>query len=305
MGVAKRDPFHPGAHDAAYSESADYTGSDLGGIGGPRLARTVNLLQVVGSILAIPVGLASAYSIYHANFSVDTTCKSLRAGIVSMIDKSVDAGTRRMLVRRDVETFEQTCGSIDPDATAAFKALLAADKPAAPVATPAVHRVDVPPADVVHKAESHPQGNAKPATVPASAVATVTRRDPTVSDDQWVDAVRQALLTRHVERPEVAAKAPVAPAAISAQWPTQREASAPAPLPIAALAAPVVAPALPPATSIAAPAAPQTDGDHPVPPAAIPETVLQAQPDEHSHSRIRRWIAKLPLMGNVIDNGSP
>ena len=89
------------------------------------------MLQVVGSLLAIPVGLASGYSIYRANFSVETTCQSLRANIVSMIDKSVDAGTRRMLVRRDVETFEQTCGTVDPDATAAFKALLAADKPAA------------------------------------------------------------------------------------------------------------------------------------------------------------------------------
>ena len=124
MLVARRDPFHPGAHDAASSQ-----GADVAGRGAPRLARTVNMLQVVGSLLAIPVGLASGYSIYRANFSVETTCQSLRANIVAMIDKSVDAGTRRMLVRRDVESFEQTCGATDPDATAAFKALLAADKP--------------------------------------------------------------------------------------------------------------------------------------------------------------------------------
>ena len=103
MLVARRDPFHPGAHDAAYSHGADIVGASA-----PRLARTVNMLQVVGSLLAIPVGLASAYSIYHANFSAETTCQSLRANIVSMIDKSVDAGTRHMLVRRDVEQFEQT-----------------------------------------------------------------------------------------------------------------------------------------------------------------------------------------------------
>src|SRR5665811_148238 len=105
MLVARRDPFHPGAHDASSSHGADVAGG-----GAPRLARTVSMLQVVGSLLAIPVGLASGYSIYHANFSDETTCQGLRANIVSMIDKSVDAGTRRMLVSRDVERFEQTCG---------------------------------------------------------------------------------------------------------------------------------------------------------------------------------------------------
>src|ERR1039458_753314 len=144
MLVARRDPFHPGAHDAATSQ-----GADVSGRGAPRLARTVSMLQVVGSLLAIPVGLASGYSIYRANFSVDTTCQGLRANIVSMIDKSVDAGTRRMLVRRDIETFEHTCGAIDPDATAAFKALLAADKAAAPVA----RRPDAPPNEIVCKAQ--------------------------------------------------------------------------------------------------------------------------------------------------------
>src|ERR1035441_3428856 len=144
MLVARRDPFHPGAHDASSSHGADVVGG-----GAPRLARTVSMLQVVGSLLAIPVGLASGYSIYHANFSDETTCQGLRANIVSMIDKSVDAGTRRMLVRGDVERFEQTCGASDPDATAAFKALLAADKPAAPIA----RRPDAPPHEIVRKAD--------------------------------------------------------------------------------------------------------------------------------------------------------
>ena len=132
MLVARRDPFHPGAHDAPFAQDA------AGGT--PRLARTVGMLQVIGSLLAIPVGLGSAYSIYRANFSVETTCQSLRADIISMIDKRVDAGTRRILARHDVEKFEQSCGAIDPDATAAFKTLLANDKPAtvaaAPVAAP-------------------------------------------------------------------------------------------------------------------------------------------------------------------------
>ncbi len=160
MLVARRDPFHPGAHDAPFAQDAAASGT-------PRLARTVSMLQVVGSLLAIPVGLASAYSIYRANFSVETTCQSLRGDIISMIGKSVDAATRRMLVHRDVEKFEQNCGAIDPDATAAFKALLAADKPAVP-ASPAVAAAPVPAApakDVVRKAEPRPQMAAKaPAT---------------------------------------------------------------------------------------------------------------------------------------------
>ncbi len=106
MLVARRDPpFHAGAHDSAPPLPGAYPH-----LRPPRLTRIVTMMQMLGSLLAVPVGLASAYSIYRANFSPETTCQSLRANIVSMLDKSVDAGTRRMLVRRDVETFEQNCG---------------------------------------------------------------------------------------------------------------------------------------------------------------------------------------------------
>jgi hypothetical protein len=304
MLVARRDPFHPGAHDAAYTQ-------DAAGGGAPRFARTVSMLQVVGSLLAIPVGLASAYSIYRANFSVETTCQALRANIVSMIDKSVDASTRHMLVRHDVERFEQSCGAIDPDATAAFKTLLAGDKPAAPVA----RHVDAAPKEPVRKAEPHPPAVAKlPVAAPPSVAATATPRDPAVSDAQWVDAVRQALLTHHPERPAAAAaKAPVAPEAIQSQWPGQREAALPpsvpapatsAPSPVVPPAAAAVAPALPPAASVAAPAVPRADPEHPVPPAAIPdpEEAAAAKPEPHQ-SRIGRWIARVPLLGPVWENG--
>ena len=87
------------------------------------LPRFVTAIQLVGSLLAVPIGIASAYSFYRANFSPETTCQNLRSGIVAMLDKSVDAATRRILVRRDVEAFEKTCGTVDPDATAAFKTL--------------------------------------------------------------------------------------------------------------------------------------------------------------------------------------
>lgn len=311
MLVASRDPFHPDAHDAASSQGADGAGRAA-----PRLARTVNMLQVVGSLLAIPVGLASGYSIYRANFSVDTTCQTLRANIVSMIDKSVDAGTRRMLVRRDVEKFEHSCGATDPDATAAFKALLAADKPAAPVTVPVARRSDAPPKEISRKAEPPAQVTAKPPAAASPPAATaVIRHDPAVSDAQWVDAVRQALLTHGKEGQPTAdvATAPVAsaPAAVPVPQPAKQEAALPAPAP--AIAAPIpaplaapVAPALPPAATAAMPAVAPADPDHPVPPGAIPESVSPtdaAKPNEQSHSRIRGWIAKVPLMGNVINNG--
>jgi len=303
MLVARRDPFHPGAHDASSSHGADVAGG-----GAPRLARTVSMLQVVGSLLAIPVGLASGYSIYHANFSVETTCQGLRANIVSMIDKSVDAGTRRMLVSRDVERFEQTCGATDPDATAAFKALLAADKPAAPVAAAVARRPDAPPKELVRKAEPPAQATAKlPAA--ASSPAAVVRRDPAVSDGQWLDAVRQALVVHGAEPPTAdTARAPVAPAAGPAQRPAQQEAVLPPQAPAVAALAPVISPvvpALPPAASVATPLAPQADPDHPVPPAAIPESASPtdaASQDEHGHSRVRKWIAKIPLVNTVVEN---
>lgn len=306
MLVARRDPFHPGAHDASSSH-----GADVAGRGAPRLARTVSMLQVVGSLLAIPVGLASGYSIYRANFSVETTCQGLRANIVSMIDKSVDAGTRRMLVRRDIETFEQTCGAIDPDATAAFKTLLAADKPAAPVAAPVARRPDAPPKGLIRKAEPPAQVTAKlPAAASPPTVAAVVRHDPAVSDAQWVEAVRQALVAHGKEPPTAdAVKAPVAPAAVPTPQPAHQEAVLPPQAPAIAAPAPVIspiAPPLPPAASVATPVAPQADADHPVPPATIPESAAPtdaAKTNEQGHPRIRGWIAKVPLMGNVINNG--
>ena len=309
MLVARRDPFHPGAHDAPFSHDVHS--------GTPRLARTVSMLQVVGSLLAIPVGLASAYSIYRANFSAETTCQSLRADIISMIDKRLDAGTRRILVGRDVEKFEQTCGSIDPAATAAFKTLLASEKspaaaaaPAVPASAPAAQVAQPPVKQAVRKAETHPQETAK---MPAAAWPGSERREPGVSDTQWLDAVRQALVTHEARR--APAEARVAPAEPPVLRPAVRETvvAPPAPTPAATptvtpVVAPVAAPTLPAPAAIAARAAPaaphQADGDHPVPPGAIPDPAEVANADANDHrSRMRRWIAKIPLMGNVIDNG--
>ena len=172
MLVARRDPpFHVDAKDAAPPNPHVYPPPRAS-----RTARVVTAMQLIGSLLAVPIGIASAYSFYRANFAPETTCQNLRSGIISLLDKSVDASTRRMLVRRDVEEFEKNCGAVDPDATAAFKSLLAAEKTVAPAVAPAptapkVQRTETaPPKEAVRKPEPRPQVTAKP---PATNSTTV------------------------------------------------------------------------------------------------------------------------------------
>jgi hypothetical protein len=160
MLVARRDPpFHGDARDINIEANP--------GSRPPRAVRFVTVIQMIGSLLAVPVGIGSAYTFYRANFSPETTCQSLRSGIVAMLDKGVDASTRRILVRRDVETFEKTCAAVDPEATAAFKALLAAEKSAPSVAaaapTPKAQASDSAPKEAAHKVEPKPQATPKPA----------------------------------------------------------------------------------------------------------------------------------------------
>lgn len=313
MLVARRDPpFHVDADDAPLRHESGYPRAKASG-----LTRFVTAIQLIGSVLAVPIGIASGYSFYRANFSPETTCQNLRTSIVSMLDKGVDATTRRVLVRRDVEEFEKTCGAVDPDATAAFKTLLATSKPATKVesdaisAEPSLARIDPRPKEATRKVEPRPQAAAKaPTATPAPAVGEPVRRDTTVSDAQWLDAVRQALVSH---KPE-SGSADVKPqTSVPAGQPTARETNklpAPgtastasvAPAPVTAPSA-TVAPALPPPVAIAAPTQ-QVDADHPVPPGSIPETPSPdtAKPDEKGRSRIGKWISSIPLLGPVVDN---
>ena len=126
MLSARRDPvLDHGAHDAllAHSRAAGHAGAPAA-LRPTGFARFIAGVQILGTVLGIPLGLASGYSIYRANFSPEATCGTLRANIVSMLDKNADASTLRLLVRRDVATFERSCGAVDPDAVAAFKTLL-------------------------------------------------------------------------------------------------------------------------------------------------------------------------------------
>lgn len=285
----------------------------------------MTVIQMVGSILAVPVGIASAYSFYRANFSPETTCQSLRSGIVAMLDKSVDASTRRILVRRDVEAFEKACASVDPDATAAFKTLLDVEKASAPVAVapapaaPKAQHTETTPKEVVRKVEPRPQPIAKqPAASAPAGVTEPARRDAVVSDTQWLDAVRQALVKRNAEplAPDVPPTPKSAEQPVKAQAaqepmarPVSHEAALPSAAPPAASTAAPAASALPPPIAIAPPPARQVDADHPVPPGSIPDSIPQAEnpdaakPGGQGHSRIRKWISEIPLLGPVVENG--
>jgi hypothetical protein len=278
------------------------------------------IMQLFGSLVAVPVGIASGYSFYRANFSPEATCQTLRSGIIALLDKSVDAAARRVLVRRDIETFERTCAAVDPEATAAFKSLLAAEKIAAPPPSPAIAAPAPPaaapkaqrsepapkepaPKEAVRKLEPRPQVPAKqPPANTASAAPEPARRDAAVSDAQWLEAVRQALVTRKPDRRPVEAAKPsvVAPVA----RPVTQEAPVQPPADVRLdPATPMVAPALPRPITIPAAPAQRVDADHPVPPESIPDAAPPAKPNEPDRSRIGKWISGIPLLGPVLDNG--
>jgi hypothetical protein len=299
MLVARRDPpFHGDAGDAAPVNFETSPRSKA-----PRAARFVTAIQMIGSLLAVPVGIGSAYTFYRANFSPETTCQSLRSGIIAMLDKGVDASTRRILVRRDVETFEKACAAVDPDATAAFKALLAGEKspPVAALApSPKVQTNDSASKEAIHKAEPKSQATPKPA-----AANTQVRRESSESDTQWLDAVRQALVTHQPESRRPMPQPSARPAQREAE-PSVPPATAPTATPASA-----VAPVLPPPVAIAPASAQKNvvqtqDPDHPVPPGSIPSSeavvATETKTDESGRSRIGKWISSIPLLGPVVDN---
>ena len=297
MLVATRDPMlQPGPHDHTrppHDHRHDRHGLHADPANAPpRTVRFASMLQIAGSLMAIPVGLASAYSIYKANFSPDTQCMTLRTNIIAMIDKKIDAPTRRMLVRRDVEAFEKSCGNFDPDAKAAFVTLLAAEprtvpaRAAAPVAKVEAPKAEAPKVEAVKaepakaepaKTESvkveapRPEAPAKeavrkvePRPAPVKqAAAPVAAPEPEASDARWLDAVRGALVNHSssAEAP-AAVDTPVAARVAAPEIRGSMKSSTPAPQPAALAPAPqapvqdAAAPALPPATAIGAAPAP-------------------------------------------------
>lgn len=318
--TARREPtFHSGAHGGGHD--GPLSGAPAHGPSG--FTRFVSTLQIVGTVLGVPLALASGYSIYRANFSAETRCQNLRGNIIAMLDRSVDAATRRILVQRDVAAFEQSCGDIDPDATAAFKTLLAVDK--ATTATAPKPRPAAPSAAVARKSEPKIEPKIEPRTEPrvpaarppvapavaATAEAAPAERDAGMSDARWLAAVRQALVEHAPEQKESASPAqPAPPTAARASRPETLGTIKPPEAPILQQAWVVPPPiASPPPVSAPAVRAPQ-QVDHPVPPESIPgPPPLSLEPktadeERDGRSRIGAWISEIPLLGRVMDRGS-
>jgi hypothetical protein len=218
MLVATRDPMlQPGPHDSSRPPHDPRHGLRADPANAPpRAARFASLLQIAGSLMAIPVGLASAYSIYKANFSPDTQCQTLRTNIISMIDKKIDAPTRRMLVRRDVEAFENSCGNFDPDAKAAFVTLLAAEPRTVPVhAAPVAPVAKVEAPKVEPKAEAQKMESVKaepPKTDPIKA--ELAKSEPAKAQPLKSEAAKtESTKTEPAKSESVKAEAPAKEAA--------------------------------------------------------------------------------------------
>src|SRR5690349_14941353 len=116
MLTARRDDYPHAEHFVASPPPRSLVSRFAGG------------MQLVGSIIGVPLALIGGYSTYHTTFSPEAKCQSLRGSIVPMLDKQADATTLRMLVQRDVATFQHDCGAVDPDAVAAFQNLMTADR---------------------------------------------------------------------------------------------------------------------------------------------------------------------------------
>ena len=293
MLVATRDPpLHSGATGA--SRTARQAGPDVA----PRFAGLLTALQIAGSLLAIPIGLASGYSIYHANFSAEARCQSLRANIISMLDKNADAATLRILARRDVAAFEASCSTVDPDTVAAFKTLFIAGR--TPPVTP---HTAAPPTQASAQPSQQPISLPLRLTTPAAAETKPAEHSAPASDAAWLAAVRHALTHTAGPAPSREAAPAIAETVPPVTRPIARDTAA-----VTAGPVPLTAPALPPASAVAVAPAPAADDGHPVPPAPIvepmPVTPVAAADENHTGSRFRRWIAQIPLVGRTLAGAS-
>jgi hypothetical protein len=86
------------------------------------LKKLAAVLQIGGPLLTLPAGMLGLYTAYQAHFSTEATCRNLRGAILSVLDRDVDAQAKRLLVHRDLTTFERACALTDPDAKAVFAA---------------------------------------------------------------------------------------------------------------------------------------------------------------------------------------
>ena len=273
------------------------------------LSRFAGGMQVVGSIIGVPLALIGGYSTYHTTFSPEAKCQSLRGSIVSMLDKQADATTLRMLVQRDVASFQRDCGSVDPDAVAAFKNLMTADhgQPARHIARQKSEAAVVAKAEPVAKAPSTAKSEPPKAEAPAkldaakkSQPAPVTAKreaEKPVRETREIRPDKEAAETKEAKLIETASIRPET-AQIDSAWIASvrdalresasrplaieppAEAAAPMPTPIVVSAPPNPAPRR--EASVPRPPAdltPRSESKEPppVPPAAIPNLDSQSE----------------------------
>ncbi len=265
------------------------------------VSRFTGAVQLVGSLIGIPLALIGGYSTYHANFSPEAKCQALRTDIVTMLDKKADASTLRMLVHRDVVAFERDCGQYDSDAVAAFKTLLAGEKsPSAPPRRAApVAKTESKSESKIEKTETAAKTEAKieaktEAKAEAKTEAKIARTEAGARIETWkkAQAAAAAIMKREAVKAEAAkteaAKSdnaepeksiqddpPAVPAdSIDATWVASvRQALRESALRPPAETAPELAAPMPPPIVVAPPPGadvPARADDHPVPPAPIP-----------------------------------
>jgi hypothetical protein len=96
------------------------------------LSKLTMAFNVCGAMLAVPAGVIGLYTTYQANFSGEAACRGLRNSLLTTLEKNVDAEAKRVLVQKDLATFEHACALSDPDAKSVFESvdrnILFADK---------------------------------------------------------------------------------------------------------------------------------------------------------------------------------
>lgn len=328
LGAGHRDEHHASDAHAAHAVHSLKSGTHF--------TRFISGFQAISTLIGVPLALASGYTLYRTNFSPDTTCSNLRASIVSMLDKNVDPATRRALVKRDIEAFEAGCGAVDPDAHAAFKALLAADKgvaqaaPAAkvlpapkPVAVASAKeapkdakpeakpeavkqeaaKVELRPAIAESKAEPKVEPSKVVAAAPAIGPAEAAQPTEQMSDTRWLDAVRQALVDQPTDAGQTATvgKSPENAARHDAVLPNKP--GEPVLQPNWNVAAPAVqspAAPLPPPVPVNNLQAVPSNPNRPVPPADVP-TAQYVNNGANGGTNGSSWVAQIPFVGRMID----
>jgi hypothetical protein len=118
--------------------------------------RVVTAFQLIGAALGIPAAAAGTYSAYQNYFSSEVTCQTLRANILSTMQRRIAADAKRTLLRKDMAEFDKSCSDADPDARAVFQA-----------AVQKMERAATNPAVAVDAAVTTAQASASPQSRPS------------------------------------------------------------------------------------------------------------------------------------------